>query len=98
MTEAAPQLEAIIRFVSRHAGLAVSGRRETFEAGIRRALSRAATADPTAYLDLLTRDADALDVLLTELTVGETYFFREPGQFEFLRHEILPEFRGTGRS
>ena len=26
-----------------------------------------------------------------ELTIGETYFFREPGQFEFIRRTILPE-------
>ena len=37
-----------------------------------------------------------LDDLLVELTVGETYFYREPGQFEFLRREVLPGLRGSG--
>jgi len=42
------------------------------------------------------RDAEApgggplLDDLLAEVTVGETYFFREPQHFGFLRDEIFP--------
>ena len=36
-------------------------------------------------------DPEALDALVDELTVGETYFFREPGQFEFLRQEAIPD-------
>jgi chemotaxis protein methyltransferase CheR len=31
-----------------------------------------------------------LDLLATHLTVGETYFFREPRSFEALEHHILP--------
>src|SRR5262245_56174698 len=42
------------------------------------------------------------DVLASHLTIGETYFFREPGTFEVLAEEILPalinERRGGSRS
>ena len=34
-----------------------------------------------------------LDDLVSELTVGETYFFRDPAQLEFIRRTILPELR-----
>lgn len=34
---------------------------------------------------------DALERLLTAVTVGESYFFREPGHFTLLRSRILPE-------
>jgi chemotaxis protein methyltransferase CheR len=90
-------LDDVVCFVARHAGLAVANRREGLEAGIRRAMARAGVTDPGAYLSVLARDQSALDDLLGELTIGETYFFREPGQFEFIRRAVLPEFRHTGR-
>lgn len=36
--------------------------------------------------------------LLDAVTVGETYFFRDEGQFELLRLRLLPEFRATHRT
>ncbi|CAK0777115.1 chemotaxis protein methyltransferase CheR [Gammaproteobacteria bacterium] len=51
--------------------------------------------DCTTYLNLLSRSdsksAIELDALTGELTIGETYFFRYPEQFEALRTKILPE-------
>ena len=43
-----------------------------------------------AFADLLESDAGALDDLISDVTVGETYFFRDPGQFEILRNHVLP--------
>jgi chemotaxis protein methyltransferase CheR len=46
-----------------------------------------------AYLDYLEREEDGgreLRHLVGRLTVGETYFFRNRGQFAVLREEILP--------
>jgi chemotaxis protein methyltransferase CheR len=97
MTPPLPSLDDVVRFVARHAGLAVANRREGLEAGIRRAMARAGITDHAAYLDVLAVDQNALDDLLSELTIGETYFFREPGQFEFIRSAVLPEFRHTGK-
>lgn len=58
--------------------------------GIRRAMARAAATDPREYERLLDTDPAAFSALITELTVGETYFLREPGQFDFIRREVLP--------
>jgi chemotaxis protein methyltransferase CheR len=47
-----------------------------------------------AYLELLEREGDAgreLRFLVSRLTVGETYFFRNRGQFAALRDHILPD-------
>ena len=46
-----------------------------------------------AYLDLLRDSAsrpDELSELLNQITVNETYFFRYPVQFDFLRQHVLP--------
>ena len=47
------------------------------------------------YLNLLRRtDAEAKaewDILIDAVTIGETYFFRYPEQFDALREQILPE-------
>jgi hypothetical protein len=74
-----PSYEAIVRLLSARTGLAFgSNRQSDAEAGIRRAMNRAGTSEISEYLlRLQTGDAD-LDTLVSELTVGETYFFREP--------------------
>ncbi|MDB4898535.1 MAG: putative chemotaxis protein methyltransferase, partial [Gemmatimonadetes bacterium] len=60
---------------------------------MRRAMAalRIDTAD--ALRDAVQTRGDARDALLAELTVGESYFFRESGQLDILRTEILPELR-----
>jgi chemotaxis protein methyltransferase CheR len=87
-----PAYETVARLVSDRTGLTFPpARRQSAECGIRRAMGRAGVTDVARYGALLAGDADALDDLIVELTVGETYFFREPGQFRFLRHTVLPE-------
>ncbi len=58
---------------------------------VRAAMGRAGVRDPDRYRERLETDAAVLDDLVVELTVGETYFFREPAQFQFLRREALPD-------
>ncbi len=94
MSWSQPAFEDITRLVNRCTGLTFAAcRAEAVEMGIRRAMARAGARDAGAYHDLLAADAAALDNLLVELTVGETYFFREPGQFEFIRRVVLPDLR-----
>ena len=49
------------------------------------------------YLNWLkdSRSGNELQVSLDLLTTNETYFFREPKHFEFLRTEVLPQYRST---
>lgn len=57
-------------------------------------MARAAVRDAVEYLRLVDTDESALAALITELTVGETYFLREIGQFDFIRREVLPGLAG----
>jgi chemotaxis protein methyltransferase CheR len=51
------------------------------------------------YLDFLRdeRCGDELQISVDLLTTNETYFFREPQHFEFLRTKVLPSLGGAGR-
>jgi len=88
-----PTYEAIARVVNGRAGLTLALRAESAEAGIRRAMARAGLRDMVHYRGLLEVDADAFDDLIVELTVGETYFFREAAHFAFIHRVMLPELR-----
>jgi chemotaxis protein methyltransferase CheR len=85
---------AVAGLVGVRTGLAFPpSRRPGAELAIRRAMARAGVADPAGYAVRLAADAGALDDLIAELTVGETYFFREPAQFDFVRRQVLPDVR-----
>jgi chemotaxis protein methyltransferase CheR len=89
--------ESVADLLARRTGLVFPDARFAgVETGIRRAMARAGVADPDRYRDLVEKSSAALDDLVVELTVGETYFFREPAQFQFLRSEVLPELRRRG--
>lgn len=45
------------------------------------------------YYKLLEQERDELQVAVDLLTTNETYFFREPKHFDFLRDNILPQHR-----
>ncbi len=87
-----PAYEALTRLVSARTGLRFDpNRRGDTEASIRRAMARADASGAGRYLALVEVGALVFDDLVAELTVGETYFFRDPQHFEFLRHEALPD-------
>jgi chemotaxis protein methyltransferase CheR len=86
------RFEAVAAIVAARTGLVFApARRMTAERGMREGMERAGALDLDAYGALLARDGAALDDLATELTVGETYFFREPQHFDFVREMILPD-------
>lgn len=88
-----PAFAAVAELVNRRTGLAFQARQESAELGMRRAMLRAKVGDPARYLDLVAGDHRALDDLVDELTVGETFFFREPAQFQVLRRLVLQDIR-----
>ena len=95
-----PGYAAVAAEVGRRTGLVFGpARRVAVERGIRDAMDRAHVAGPDAYLSRLARDDGALDDLVAEITVGETYFFREPAQFDLIRHQVIADLlRGRPRA
>lgn len=86
-----PEFAAIAHLLTRECGIAFPpGRRSFAEAAIGRAMVRARERDPAAYRMRLAADPALLRALIAEATVGETYFFRDPGLFEVLRTAVLP--------
>lgn len=77
--------------VRERVGLASSRRHEQAkERVLGEAMKRAGVTDEAVYLALLKRDQRAFDALICDLTVPETYFFRDPPHYELLRREVLP--------
>lgn len=84
-------IEEAAALVRRLTGLAFSdARRQALETGLAVALGRSGEHDPDRYLIRLADEPALLDDLIDRITIGETYFFRDPGQFDFLRDEIVP--------
>jgi len=89
-----PAYEVVARLVNARTGLVFrTNCCDAAEAGTRRAMERAGVADLTTYVELLREGAAAFADLIDELTVGETYFFRQPERFDFIRRHVLPEIR-----
>ncbi len=88
-------LTAILNFLAREIGLRPDGERSSgIEDGVRRAMVHSGMVSVDEFLAHVRRDKGAFDELVAEVTVGETYFFREPDQFRVLRETILPEVSG----
>jgi chemotaxis protein methyltransferase CheR len=86
--------------LSTESGLTFSSARRPYaEAAMRRAMAKAHFRDPGQYVAQLKTRSSLLGTLVDEVIVGETYFFRDPAQFEAIRTAILPEVfsRRSGR-
>ncbi|MGE6760282.1 CheR family methyltransferase [Corallococcus interemptor] len=83
----------VLALVEERAGLAAPSCLAAAMEGIQRAMARASQDDVDAYLRELSYDNALFDDLLTELTIGETYFFRTHEHFDHLRRVVLPELR-----
>jgi chemotaxis protein methyltransferase CheR len=88
-------LEATIR---KRSGLIFQAmRRDALELAANRVMKRVGLNSADAFLPLLQQDGGVFDDLMAEVTIGETYFFREPAHFSLLRKTILPQFRARAR-
>ncbi len=84
----------------RRTGIALAEHKKPLVAGrLLKRLHHHGLASYKAYLDLVTheRGRGELQVAMDLLTTNETYFYREPKHFEFLRNTILAE-RVPGRA
>jgi chemotaxis protein methyltransferase CheR len=86
-----PGISAVAAELCTATGLSLDEhRRPDVERRLRTVMERFSLDRPGGLLEVLRR-ADALDDVVEALTVGETYFFREPAQFEALAARMVPE-------
>ncbi|HET7603489.1 MAG TPA: CheR family methyltransferase [Gemmatimonadales bacterium] len=84
-------VEAILDGVGEWAGLALpADRRAGLTASIIRRLGAGGGLSTDARADSIIADEALLDQVMADLTVGESYFFRDPAQFHFIRDVVLP--------
>ncbi|MBW3670458.1 MAG: protein-glutamate O-methyltransferase CheR [Acidobacteria bacterium] len=89
-------LESVLSTVTMRTGLVFPGsRRSRVEEQLLDAARSAGARSIEEYGARLREEEALLAHLVDELTVGETYFFRQPGQFDFIRREILPQYCRT---
>jgi chemotaxis protein methyltransferase CheR len=60
------------------------------ERAARQAMTKAGLNEPGEFAQRLQAGDGAWDTLIEAITVGETYFFRNPEHFELVRQRILP--------
>jgi chemotaxis protein methyltransferase CheR len=89
-------LQRFIQLIASHTGLQI--REEGMDKlchAIKIRIAQQPLISPEAYYQLLAVDTAVSrhewEELILPLTIGETYFFRDSGQFSLLRHHILPE-------
>jgi chemotaxis protein methyltransferase CheR len=72
-------------------------RRDSLAYALGQRLLATGAPDVTAYLDLVEAPAGAAErqLLIDEVTIPETYFFRNPPQIRALRGHVLPELVGA---
>jgi chemotaxis protein methyltransferase CheR len=94
-----PEFGVIAGLLTGEFGVAFPPARRVFaEAAIRRALNLARERNLASYRKRLAAEPPLLRALIAEVTIGETYFFRDAEQFEAIRSIVLPDIeqRRTG--
>lgn len=91
------EFHAFRDLIYRLAGISLSDAKKPLVAGrLSKRLRQLELNSYTLYLKRIQTDRAELQQAVDLLTTNETYFFREPKHFEFLRQEIVPQFRGKG--
>ena len=85
---------AAARVLGRRVGLRLDSATQSRLARCVHDAAAARGQDVADYVASLDRDPSALQELLDRVTVQETAFFRDPGQFEALATHVLPTLRG----
>lgn len=91
------EFERFRRFIYERAGISLAPhKRQMVSARLQRRLRDLGLRSFTAYLERVAQPGHDLERqhLVDLLTTNETYFYREPAHFEFLREQVLPRYRG----
>jgi chemotaxis protein methyltransferase CheR len=85
------EFHAVQRFLFDASGISLSDAKKLLvSTRLGKRLRACALKDYSAYLKLIAEDAQERQFALDLLTTNETYFFREPQHFDFLRTEVVP--------
>jgi chemotaxis protein methyltransferase CheR len=89
------QEEALCSYLHTHTGIVIhEHQRGNLRDTLQRAVARFGYAQAGDYIQRLhecTPDSEELEYLMANVTVGESYFFRDKNQMEFLRTGWLPQ-------
>jgi len=83
------RFEDLAQLVAARTGIVIQRTPEDFERATRRAMEKLALGSLDELVGRL-RAGSGWDALIDEVTVGETYFFRNPEHFELVRDALLP--------
>ncbi|WEX75073.1 protein-glutamate O-methyltransferase CheR [Sinorhizobium numidicum] len=88
------QFAVLVTAIAEKLGLSLSqSREEAAGTAIRRVMARRGIDDLRLLLEQIDTNQNLTDELVDEVTVGESYFFRGPAQFDFVRRTVLPQLR-----
>ncbi|MEO5904486.1 MAG: CheR family methyltransferase [Gemmatimonadaceae bacterium] len=91
-----PEFGRIARDVEARTGILFPPNRiASADASMVRVMSRLRITNAISLEIAVSRPGPARDALMAELTIGESYFFREPSQLRFFAEELLPEWNST---
>ncbi len=87
-----PEFASIAELVTSRTGLLFAPNRcESLEQAVRRVMRDHSLDDLAEFERRLLAGFVPWDALIAQMTVGETYFFRDREHFEFLSNRVLPE-------
>ena len=88
------ELIAIKAMVYKHCGLLLEGIAEDrLRKAVQVNMLEASCLNLAGYRQLISKDSQAFNHLINQLTVNETYFFREPEQIQLLVKVLLPQIQ-----
>ena len=83
------ETEALIDWISQQTGLSFRSQRDSAAEIINRYIQRSNSGPAAACRQKLESNQAAFEDLVGELTIGETYFYRDEKQFELIAGEFL---------
>ncbi len=85
-------------FIFRVAGISMSDAKRPLVSGrLAKRVRQRGTPSYDAYFQLIQRDQAECQMAVDLLTTNETYFFREPKHFDFLREQCCRTGKGASR-